>query len=72
MAEHLVDVVFHEDEPVHISRNTKSFILDFFSFKRMMYVTEKEAKAGGDLGKTSFEEGLFLQAELFCKPRLEK
>jgi hypothetical protein len=30
-----------EGEPVHISQNTKSFILDFFSFKRMMYVTEK-------------------------------
>jgi hypothetical protein len=30
-----------EGEPVHISPNTKSFILDFFSFKRMMSVTEK-------------------------------
>jgi hypothetical protein len=38
---HLAFAQSREGEPVHISRNAKSFMLDFFSFKRMMYVRPK-------------------------------
>jgi hypothetical protein len=58
-----------EGEPVHISRNAKSFVLDFFSFKRMMYVT----LGGGHMsaqhwGENLCQEGFIVIAELFCKP----
>jgi hypothetical protein len=55
----------YEDEPFHISRNTKSFILDFFSFKRLMYVTEKGAR-GNELGnKPLVKRGSFVMLSYF-------